>query len=538
MVMRRALLLLSILTFTPPAAAADTYPRQPGVDAVHYVFHLTLNERSQVIAGEAAVTVRFTTADVREVFLDLASAANGKGMTVSAVSLDGSPVQFSHTSNRLHIALPAAAMKDREQTIAVQYGGVPAGGLRLIDNIHGEWTAFSENWPNNARQWLPMIDHPYDKATGEFVVTAPSQYQVVANGLLVEEIDLEGGARRTRWRQSVPIASWLYALGVARFSVHHYGVVRGVPQQVWAFPQDREKASELFEFTGRRAFEFFSDWIGPYSYEKLGHVQAAGLGGGTEHASAIFYGEKGVANGRGPVVHEVAHQWWGNAVTEKDWDDVWLSEGFATYFTHLYREHFEGRDAFVRGLRGDVNTILQAQQRLPDQPVIHRNIGDMRGVLNRLVYQKAGWVLHMLRGTIGTDRFWSGIREYYRRYRNLNASTGDFRQVMEQASGTDLSWFFEQWLTRAGIPKLSATWTWDAAGRQVRVEIAQVQPGPAYRLPLEIGLVSPDGAVRVHGVELTGATSSVSLPSDGAPASLVLDPNTWLLLEAAEVTSK
>ena len=220
--------------------------------------------------------------------------------------------------------------------------------------------------------------------------------------------------RRTHWKQSVPIASWLYALGVARFAVHHYDVVRGIPQQVWVFPQDREQGYAIFELTGRRAFEFFSDWIGPYSYEKLAHVQAAGIGGGTEHASAIFYGEKGVAGGRAPVVHEVAHQWWGNAVTEKDWDDVWLSEGFATYFTHLYTEQFDGRDAFVRGLRGRRQTIVTAQKAAPDQPVIHRNLSDMSRVLNRLVYQKAGWVLHMLRGTIGTEKFWTGIREYYR----------------------------------------------------------------------------------------------------------------------------
>ena len=124
------------------------------------------------------------------------------------------------------------------------------------------------------------------------------------------------------------------------------------------------------------------------------------------------------AAGRAPVVHEVAHQWWGNAVTERDWDDVWLSEGFATYFTHLFTEQFSGREAFVRGLRNDVNTILQAQLKLPAQAVIHRNIDDMRGVLNRFVYQKGGWVLHMLRGTIGTDAFWEGIREYYRRHRD------------------------------------------------------------------------------------------------------------------------
>ena len=149
--------------------------------------------------------------------------------------------------------------------MTVRYRGVPADGLRLIDNMHGERTIFSESWPDRGRQWLPMIDHPYDKATGEFIITAPAHYQVVANGLLFEEVDLPGGVRRTHWKQSVPIATWLYAIGVARFATRHFDVVRGVPQQAWVFPQDMEEGYRGFEFTGRRAFEYFSDWIGPYA---------------------------------------------------------------------------------------------------------------------------------------------------------------------------------------------------------------------------------------------------------------------------------
>src|SRR5688572_11540907 len=465
--MRAATLLLAAAaTFHTAVAFGDTYPRQPGVDAIHYVFRLAIDDGSDRIEGDA--TVRFKlAAGVGEVFLDLTSVAAGKGMTVSAVSVGGRTVAFTHAADRLRVPLPSPAASGEEIEVAIRYGGVPGNGLRLIANIHGERTGFSENWPNRARQWLPMVDHPSDKATGEFIVTAPSHYQVVANGLLIEETDLPGALRRTHWKQSVPIASWLYALGVARFAVHHYDVVRGIPQQVWVFPQNREQGATIFELTGRRAFEYFSDRIGPYSYEKLAHVQAAGIGGGTEHASAIFYGEKGVAGGRAPVVHEVAHQWWGNAVTEKDWDDVWLSEGFATYFTHLYTEQFDGRDAFVRGLRGDVQTIRNAQKSMPEQPIIHRNLSDMSRVLNRLVYHKAGWVLHMLRGTIGTDQFWIGIREYYRRYRDQNASTDDFRQVMEQAAGAPLSWFFEQWLTRPGMPSLRGSWRYDAGAKRI-----------------------------------------------------------------------
>jgi aminopeptidase N len=519
-----------LATLTPASAVADTYPRQPGVDAVHYVFRLTVGDETDAIEGETTATFRFVAPAVGEVFLDLAGPAQGKGMAVTGVTGTGGPLQYTHTADRLRIVLPEPPAAGEERSFTVRYHGVPASGLRIQDNIHRARTFFSESWPDRARQWLPTIDHPYDKATGEFIVTAPAHYQVVANGQLVEEIDLPAGRRRTSWKQSVPIASWLYAVGIARFAVHHYATVRGIPQQVWVFPEDAEQGYGLFELTGRQAFEYFSDWIGPYSYEKLAHVEAAGVSGGMEQASAIFYGEKDVARGRVPVVHEVAHQWWGNAVTEHDWDDVWLSEGFATYFAHLFTEHVNGRDAFVKAIKADIPVILKEQQELPGTPIVHRNLADMTRVLNRLVYQKGGWTLHMLRGIVGTETFWAGIREYYRRFKNGNATTADFRQVMEQASGRPLSWFFDQWLTRAGIPVVAGGWRYDAAARQVVLELSQTQTGDPFRLPVEVGLTMPDGQTRVEHVELAERNSRLTLPSEAAPVAVTLDPNTWVLM--------
>jgi aminopeptidase N len=520
------------LVFSSTDATADTYPRQPGVDAIHYVFRLTITDASNEIGGECTATLRMVADGVREVFLDLASAADGKGMTVSAVTGAAGPLQYTHTGGRLRIALGAPATAGHDVGVTVRYRGVPADGLRLIDNMHGERTIFSESWPDRGRQWLPMIDHPYDKATGEFIVTAPAHYQVVANGVLLEEVDLPGAMRRTHWKQSVPIATWLYALGVARFATHHYDVVRGIPQQAWVFPQDVEEGYRGFESTGRRAFEYFSDSIGPYSYEKLAHVEAAGINGGMESASAIMYGEKGVRQGRAPVVHEVAHQWWGNAVTESDWDDVWLSEGFATYFTHLYTEQFGGRDAFVKELKASIPIIIKTQDENPGAPIVHRMLSDMSKVTNRLTYHKGGWTLHMLRGIIGTDAFWTGIRDYYRRYRDRNASTADFRQVMEHVSGQQLSWFFDQWLTRAGIPSVAGSWRYDATARQVDIELSQTQTGEAYRLPIDVGLTGPEGELRVERVDLEGRTGRFRLNADAEPRTLTLDPNTWVLMQA------
>jgi len=524
MIVAASLLLVAV------SAAADTYPRQPGVDALHYMFRIAFGDAGNEIEGDASVRVRFVADGVREVQLDLATPALGKGMSVLSVKRGEQSVAFEHASDRLRLPLMSPSQAGQEETFAIRYRGVPADGLRLIPNIHGERTAFSENWPDKARQWLPMVDHPYDKATGEFIVTAPAQYQVVANGVLAEELDLPNGMRRTHWIQGVPIASWLYAVGAARFAVHHVGVVKGVPLQTWVFPQDREKGYPLFEPLSRSAIEFFSEWVGPFSYEKLANVEAAGINGGTEHASAIFYGEKSVTIGRAPVVHEIAHQWFGNAVTERDWDDVWLSEGFATYFTLLFTEHADGREAFVAGLKQSRERVLELETRLPDTPIVHRNLADMKKVLNQLVYQKGGWTLHMLRGLVGSEAFWTGIREYYRRYQNKNASTAEFRRVMEEASGKELGWFFEQWLNRGGVPKLEGGWRYHAAAKTIEVTLAQAQPGASYRLPIEVGIVVDGSVPRIERVELSGARGTFKIASEAEPSAVVLDPATWLLM--------
>lgn len=533
---------LALLLLIPTLAFADTYPRQPGIDVLHYVFRVQLSDAADEITGETTITIKFTRDAVAEMSLDLASVSGGRGMTVQSVrrggpiDMPGPPSDaliYTHRENRLRIVLPPLNRAGQEFTFTVRYRGTPGEGFVIGNNLHGERTFFANNWPNQIRHWLPMIDHPYDKATSEFVVAAPSHYQVVANGLLVGELDLPDGMRQTHWKQSVPIASWLNTLAVARFSAHHAGVVRGVPLQTWVFPQDRDTGAALFEDTSRRVLQFLMDHVGPYSYEKLANVQATGFTGGTEYATAIFYGEKGVNQGQGPVAHEIAHQWFGDAVTERDWDDVWLSEGFATYFALLFTEHDRGRDAFVDGLQRSRAQVLQLEQKLPDTPVIHRNLSDMTKVLNNLVYQKGGWVLHMLRTEVGTETFWTAIREYYRRYQNGNASTADLRAVFEQASGQPLDWFFTQWLTRPGVPKVEGTWRYDAVKKAIEITVTQSQAAAPFRIKVDVGVVAKNGELpKVHTIDLAGRQAIKSIAVDGAPASVILDPNTTLLMEA------
>jgi aminopeptidase N len=529
----RAIAVVATLTLWAPIAAADTYPRQPGIDVRHYTFKLEVSDSSTEIAGEASVDVRFTQPGITAVTLDLASAANGKGMTVRSVTSGGGAVPFTHTAGvlRMQIAQPPTVGEERRFTVA--YSGSPANGLRFLKNKHGEWCVFSENWPNRAREWLPMVDHPYDKATSEFIITAPAAYQVVANGLLLAEIDRADGRRITHWKQSVPIASWLNAIGIERFAVRHLGEVKGVQLSTWVAHQD-DAAGQIYFQPARRALEFFSEHVGPYPYEKLANVAAAGLSGGTEHASAIFYGESGLraAPATGLVAHEIAHQWFGNSVTERDWDEVWLSEGFATYFTLLFTEHTAGREAFVTGLKNNRTRALAAEKSLPGVAVVHNNLADMSKVLSPLVYQKAGWVLHMLRGTIGTEPFWTGIREYYRRHRDGSATGDDLRRVMEEVSRQDLQWFFDQWLRRPVSPSFEGTWYYDAAAKAVRVELAQTQAGEPYRVQVQLGIAAMAGQpARVERLEMNEKRVSFTIPASAEPADVTFDPDTWLLAD-------
>ena len=517
---------------------ADTYPQQVGVDARHYRFSIRLlTTNDNRIQGEAAVTLRILSPKVTTASLDLANRAkDGKGMTVSKVTLGDKPARFTHKNNRLKLSLPKGLAAGDEFTFVIDYSGSPRSGLRLIENMHGEPTAFSENWHNNARQWLPVIDHPSDKASGEFIITTKANYQVVATGQLIESRDLAQGLRRTHWKQQEPIAAWLYAIGVAKFVVKQNGLVKGTPMSYWAFAQDDGVGLETLQRDAQGAFEFFSERIAPYPYAMLAHVQAAGIGGATEHATNIFYGEHDVADGRAPTVHETVHQWFGNTVTPKDWDDVWLSEGFATYLALLYFEHTYGRDDFVSGLKRSRNTVLNFESAHPNIPLVHQNLDEAnQSPLNPLVYEKGAWVLHMLRHRLGAQVFWKGLREYYQRHRHAHASSDDFRRAMEQVADIDLKPFFNQWLHRSGVPKIDGSWSYNPVAKSLELMIEQTQAEEPYHFALQIGLKNEESDwSATKTLKISERITTVSLPIEFEPKDVTLDPNVWLLAEFEE----
>ncbi len=550
-----AFVMATTLAAFPVTGTADTYPKKPGIDVLEYVFRVTLSDSTDEIVGVTTADVRFHDEGVAQIELDLIARADvgaEHGMTVDEVWIadwdgaaaamgptvgegeGGAPAAFAHDRDRLRIRLPETSRAGQRLFVTVAYHGQPATGLIIGPNKHGDRTFFSDDWPNKARNWLPTVDHVYDKARSQMVVTAPAHYQVVSNGLVQEETDLGDGTRRTHWRNSVPIAPWLFVLGAAPFAVQHLADFRGKPVQTWVYAQDRDAGFYDFAVPTHDVLRFYEDNIGPYAYEKLANIQSNSVGGGMEAASAILYGDDSVTGNRSVrwrnvVIHEIAHQWFGNAVTEYDWDDVWLSEGFATYFTLLYREHAYGRDDFVEGLRGARGRVLSFYDERPDYRVVHDNLDDMSQVTTGMQYQKGAWVLHMLRRQVGTEIFWEGIRSYYRQHRNGHATTADFRRAMEEVSGQGLDWFFHQWLYQGGVPQLRASWRYVPAAGAVELELIQGPTPPRYRLPIEVELHLHDGSTRRERVELMDDSERFMLAVESAPAGLDLDPDVWLL---------
>ena len=526
--------LFSLLPYT--ILAKDPYPKNPNIDILNYKFEIHLNDTSDIIYGNADIALNIKDSEDR-VRLDLISQGkDGKGMEVKKVTFNGSEVSYSHDNDVLLIETGAFEYTSRD-IINVVYSGMPITGLIIGPNMHGDRTFFSDNWPNKARNWLPLVDHPYDKSTAEFVVIAPNHYQVISNGLLVEETNLNKELKKTHWKQSVPISCWLYALGVAEFAVDYVDYFEGKSIQTWVYKQDRDNGFYDFKIPTKHTMEFFSDYIGPFAYEKLANVQSNSVKGGMESATAIFYSDVSVTGDRSVrwrnvVIHEVAHQWFGNCVTEYDWDDVWLSEGFATYFTLMFREHAYGRDDFVNGLNDAKRLVYNHYKTDKESSIVHNNLKDMKDVLTySLQYQKGAWVLHMLRNYVGEDNFRKGIRNYYKKYYNSTTTTNQFKTEMEVVSGMNLDTFFDQWLYKGGNMVLDGNWKFDEKKGRIEVNLNQVQnDGYLFEMPVELGISYNDKNLeKIQTVKLEKEKGRFYIASDSKPISIKIDPNTKLL---------
>ncbi|WPU94282.1 M1 family metallopeptidase [Mucilaginibacter sabulilitoris] len=492
------------------------------IDVLHYNFALQLNDTDNNINGQAAITVKFLKS-TGEFNLDLVKKnAEGKGMLVAGVTENGKKLKFVQNSGNVKIYTNAKL--NSIHNYKVSYSGVPADGLIISTNKFGHRTFFGDNWPNRAHNWLPCVDVPADKASVDFVVTAPDHYQVISNGLKIKEQQLPNHLKLTHWHEATVLPTKVMVIGVAAFAIEHQGDVNKIPVYTYVFPESRAVGFKSYS-VAKEILPFFINKVGPYSYEKLANVQSKTIFGGMENASAIFYFEESVTSPEIEelMAHEIAHQWFGDGASEKSFWHLWLSEGFATYMTNLYLENKYGADTLKKRLIADRKKVLDFEKKRLT-PVLDSAVkSDYMQLLNANSYEKGGWVLHMLRRKLGDDLFWKGIRNYYAKYKGSNANTDDLRRVMEQTSGQDLKQFFNQWLRTAGHPDLNVAWHYDAGKGVINFAVEQTQQTP-YEFPLTYAV---DG--KLYTATIKDKINNFEIPAKAAPADVIFDPEVNLL---------
>jgi aminopeptidase N len=536
---RRLLLTVLLLSFQLSTALAARVERL--IDTwrpEHYQVSITLNDQlSEIISASTQINI-LVLKPTRVIDLDFGD------LTTDKVSLNSVAVQFTHQRGKLQINLPQRVNAGARLLVTVDYHGKPKDGLVLSPDKDGKPTAIGDNWPDRVHHWIPTLDHPSAKATVTFNVTASTRNEVVANGSL-DHVETTGDGRRTwTYTEGSRIPPYCMIIGVGEFARVQPLAMKLIPLSYYVPQSERDLAETGFSPTVP-SLAFFNQTIAQYPYEKLAMIVGATRFGGMENSSAIVFasnllsrpGPSGMSKTYGiplgnvsVIAHEIAHQWFGDSVTESTWADLWLSEGFATYYAGLFLQRYEGEDAFRQYMKNAATQAFQFEK-TKRTPIFDRDTETLMDLLNANNYQKGSWVLHMLRLKLGDEIFFRGIRNYYRAHENRVASTEDLRIALEKTSRKDLRSFFARWVYDSGHPQYELSWEW-LAGKNLKVIVKQVQPGNAFLDAVPITVTTSSGR-RDIVLKPTGKDLIETIPLSEKPIKIEVDPQNTLLREAS-----
>lgn len=505
---------------------ADWYKKQNNIDIKSYSFRIEISDFSDSIFCSAFIKLE-ADKNTKTILLDLENISNNRGMRVLSVNFNNQPAKFEHINNILTID---NAFKKREIELEILYKGIPSDGLIISENKYGERTFFADNWPERARCWLPVVDHPYEKAECKFIITAPAHYQIVANGDFISREELYDHMAVTNWYEKNPVSTKVMVFGAADFDIENLDTINNKIVQSWIYKKNRGAGFSYFNNSGE-IIRFFNNLLGDFPYSKLANVQSTTRFGGMENASCIFYHEdliSGKQNIDRLMAHETAHQWFGDAVSEKNWEDIWLSEGFATYFTHIFIEKIIGEREFETGLKKDRDRIINFSKENSEAVLVDKNIKNSEKLLSVNSYQKGSWILHMIRKISGDSLFFKGIREYYNKFRHSNASTDDFINAYELATGIKIRSFCEQWLYTPGVPQLSFKFDYNDNNKRIGISITQKQTN-IFNFSLELKLAGKEKSETII-IDVNRNKQEFEFNIGFEPTTIIPDPDIKMLI--------
>lgn len=509
---------------------------------LHYNVSLTLNDQlSEIISATAEVQILSLKDNLSLIDLDFGELA------VDSIKVNNETAHFERSPNQLNIKLSKAIPRNTRLVVVVSYHGKPKDGLILTTDKAGKPSAVGDNWPDRLHHWIPCLDHPSAKATVNFTVTAPSRTLVVANGRLDRVETVSDGAKTWSYTERVPIPPYCMIIAAGEFA-HMTLPGPEIPLSYYVPMSDKDVATQGFS-SANPSLKFFSTTVAPYPYEKLALIVGATRFGGMENSSAIvFTSNLFTSRGRSEpiskvfniragtvslVAHEIAHQWFGDSVTESTWADLWLSEGFATYFAGLMIQHYEGEGAFQEYMKRTADEYFNYEKR-SSTPIHDTETENLFSLLNGNNYQKGAWVLHMLRSSLGDEVFFRGIRAYYNAHKNATASTEDLRAALEKASGHNLKEFFARWIYGAGHPRYELSWEWKQTTSNegvLTMNLNQTQKEEPFLMAVPVEISSSKGVIR-RSIKPSAKLTTLRLPLGSRPTALRIDPDNTILKEA------
>lgn len=528
----------------PPAQWA----RSHNFDVQHYRLKVRFDWKERSVIGETTISFKPFANGLQEIELDAGM------MTIQSVKLaQGADLKFRYVNNeKLFVTLDKAYPAGSTVVLTIAYTAKPpeGKGLTFITPTDADPKRPFQIWSQGEAQtnhyWFPCYDYPNDKATSELIATVEDQYRVVSNGALINvQANLANKTKTYHWRMAQPFSSYLISIIVGEFT-EVKDRFKTIPVLSYVYKNQAENARLSFGKLAKMV-EFFSQRIGyDYPYAKYAQTTVRDFGGAMENITATTMTDTAIHDRRAHLdissddimSHELAHSWFGNLLTCRDWGELWLNESFATFMEAAWTEQDKGRDEYLYEMYGNQKAYLQAWDGGLRRPIITKFYDDPDALFDAYVYPRGAAVVNMLRFILGEERFWKAINRYVKKYQYQNVETQQLVAAIEETSGQNLQWFFDEWLYKMGHPEFEITSTYDDNAKQVKLAVKQTQQPDAERkwfaspeyftMPVDVAITTASGE-KVHRVWIDQKEKMFTFAVDSRPLIINFDKGNYLI---------